>query len=245
MARFLVLILLMAPLKLFATTNSAMTLSIPEEVTNLQSVREYTQFLIDTLKDANIDLIPKNVPQRRCRDLVEKGQLDVIIYDDLVSGFKSRENLVHVSFPIAFSTANIFYSSEIKNFNVDNLKNYKGAYTIGNLMIEREAQRRGLNATSMTSALQGLQMIKTKRLDYYIALKSTGESVLQKDPGMKELIKVSDKPLLKIPTYFTFHKKHKDKLAKIEASFRKRLHGDLSKYPMIAPALNKDLRSSE
>lgn len=222
-----------------------MTLSIPEEVATLQSVREYTQFLVDTLKDAKIDLLPKDVPQRRSRELVEKGQLDVIIYDDLISGFKSREDLVHVSFPIAFSTANIFYSSSIRDFSFENLKNLKGAYTIGNLMIEDEAKRRGFNVTSMTNAIQGLQMIKNKRLDYFIALKSTGESVLQKDPTLKEFIKVSDKPFLKIPTYFTFHKRNKDKLAKIEASFRKHLHGDLSKYPMIAPVLNKECKKSQ
>ena len=59
MARFLVLIFLIAPFKLFAA-EAVMTLSIPEEVATLQSVREYTQFLVDTLKDAKIDLLPKD-----------------------------------------------------------------------------------------------------------------------------------------------------------------------------------------
>ena len=84
-------------------------------------VAQYQSFVISVLEETEFQVTPKALPIRRSFDGLIKGDLDAVVYDDMTIK-DGREELVTVSFPIAFTTVRLFYRADLNHFDNENLE---------------------------------------------------------------------------------------------------------------------------
>ncbi|MEK2646248.1 transporter substrate-binding domain-containing protein [Bdellovibrio sp. BCCA] len=222
----------------FAST--PLSIGFPFGFSRNEAINQYFLFLTDVLKDAGFEAVYKKMPGVLPYEALLKGEVDGIAYDDFALT-KGREQTVTVSFPIVYIKVHVFYRVENKYFDEKNLKKYLGALGLNNSMIEKEAKRRKLKYVTSANPTQNVQLLLDKKIDYFLAVEEVGQSALSaSNPELAKKIRMSERVFMSFPLYFTLNKKFKKDLPAIEASFKKHLTGDLSKYPLLR-SLNKEL----
>lgn len=215
-----------------------LVIGLPFQGKRVKAVIEYQDFISHTLMSAGYQVVIQNTPGQRPYELLVKGDLDAITYDDL-SLTQQRDQAVSLPFPIARTHGRIFYLSANPKFDELKLESFKGGVSLSNHALELEASRRKLKFIHTLSPLQSVAQLVDGKIDYFVAIEEVGLSAVESYPAAKNNVVMGKIDFLALPLYLTFHKRLKPDLPKIEASFRKALSGDLSKYPLISENLNK------
>ena len=217
------------------------TMGLPYHHTRNAAIVEYIQFLTDSLNDADFKVRLETFQSKRPYDLLVNKQIDSIGYDDLAIS-EGRDHVITLPFPIVFTYARIFYRADNKDFDVKKLKDYRGALSQNNTVIDKAARARSLKYITAGTPFHCVQLLLDRKVDYFLALEEVGLSSIDSMSGAKGKILMSNEVFVETPTYFTFSTSLAKDEPKIEAAFRKRLQGDLSAYPLLKNHLNATLR---
>lgn len=213
-------------------------MGMPFQYSRNQALKEYLEFLSDSLKDAGFKVELKTLQSRRSYDLVTSEEMDSSPYDDLAIS-EGRDKVISVRFPIIYTKGRIFYRKDSVSFNAKKLNKYTGALSQNNALMDKEAKQRQLKFISTVSPYQSIQLLLERKIDYFLSIEEVGISAVNSTPEGNSQIKMSDVVFNEAPIYFTMQKKFKKDLPKIEMAFRKHLTGNLSQYPLIKANLNK------
>ncbi|WII71876.1 transporter substrate-binding domain-containing protein [Bdellovibrio sp. 22V] len=221
-----------------------LVIGLPYQVKRITAVVEYQSFIADSLKDAGFDMRTKITTVQVPYEHLVAGELDGVLYDDL--GIKEgRKNTVSTSFPIIKTRSRYFYLKDNpkfkkRDFSDRHMASLKGCISTANKTIEAEALRRKLSFINANNPYQNVTAVLEGQADYFIAVEEVGKSAVAAHPLAKDKFAFSDVVFTELPLYLTLHKKfHKD-MPRIEEALKKRLRGDLSKYPLISDNLNKN-----
>lgn len=216
----------------------SLVMGLPFQVKRVRAIMEYQEFINQALADAGYHVVIQKTPAQRPYELLVQGKLDAIIYDDK-SFVQQRDQTVSLSFPLIRTYGRVFYLGKNQKFNEQKLKDFKGGISLNNHALVLEANRQKLKYIHTSSPLQSVAQLVDGKIDYFIAIEEVGRSAIEAYPAAKGKVTMGQSYFMAVPLYLTFHKKLKTDLPRIEASFRKALAGDLSKYPLIMENLNK------
>lgn len=222
-----------------ASPPKSLVMGVPFQVKRVKAIMEFQDFITQALAEAGFKVMIQNTPAQRPYELLVQGKLDLIIYDDK-SFLEKRDQTVSLSFPVVHARGRVFYLSGSSKFNEDKLKDLKGGISINNHALVLEASRRKLKFIHAASPLQSVVQLVDGTIDYFVAIETVGLSAIEAYPIAKGKVVMAKKTFQELPLFLTFHKKLKPDIPRIEASVRKALAGDLSKYPLIIESLNKN-----
>nr|BFD64319.1 hypothetical protein BdHM001_30000 [Bdellovibrio sp. HM001]BFD68512.1 hypothetical protein HAGR004_35340 [Bdellovibrio sp. HAGR004] len=220
------------------STPKPLVMGVPFQVKRVKAIMEFQDFISQALADAGYSVVIQNTPAQRPYELLIEGKLDAILYDDK-SFSEQRDQTVSLSFPLMQTSGRAFYRGSDAKFREDQLKAVKGGISINNHALVLEATRRRLKFIHTTNPMQSVALLVDGKIDYFLAIREVGLSAIEAYPAAKGKVVMGKKDFLTLPLFLTFHKKLKPDLPRIEASVRKALAGDLSKYPLIRDNLNK------
>lgn len=239
---FALLVLLFGEL-LFAAAPSGelkpMIMGMPFQAKRIKSILQYQQFINEALATAGYKVSIRTSKGRQVNDLLIRGEIGCLAYDDK-TWIDGREKTVSLSFPIIHTTSRVFYLSKNKDFNESRLRDYRGAVSIHNQILNKEAMRRKLKYVNNASPLHSVADLINGKIDYFVAIQEVGISAIESHPEAKGKVTHGESTFLDVALYLTFAKKYESDLPKIEEAFRKALKGDLSRYPLIKDRLNTD-----
>lgn len=234
---------------LFSITLLLTTLSVAKPLTlvaadgyqKVAAYKEVVDFTVDVLKDAGLEVKIVEVPRMRGALTVENGENDALPIRGLEDA-KLLPNVLVTSFPIAFTNFRVVSLKANKAFKEKALKKFSGAVVLNNSSLQKEISKRQLQVNEVNVSYPELvNMLVLKRVDYIVVPEELVTSIQDSDKSLKTKLKVSANAFVRIPLYFSIHRKHRALLPEIEKSYKKFLTGDSSRYKYINDSLNHKL----
>lgn len=211
-------------------------MGIPYKYARNKALVEYHDILIQAFSDIGYKVVLTPVPIHSSHEMLKSGSVDTVAYDDLADE-DGRDTIITTSFPVALTEGTVFYS-KVRPIKEKKLSKYRGAISKNNAAIIREAKKKSLKFIQTSNPFHCIQTVIEKKTDYCITIREVGKATVNANPEARGTILAMDKPFVKVPVYVSMKKKFEKDLPKFEAALKERLHGDLSKYPNIRPALN-------
>ncbi|MBO9668353.1 MAG: transporter substrate-binding domain-containing protein [Bdellovibrio sp.] len=213
---------------------------IPFSIGRNQALTEFHNLVEASLKDAGFKMVLKPIAVKTTYEMLLAGDVDAISYDDL-SNRQERDKVISTSFPISSTAAYPFYRKD-NPVSLSQLKKFKGAVSLNNQLVKIEATKQHLKFKGASNPYHCIQMLVDKEINYCLIIKEVGLSAVNSNPLAKDTIVMGSEKFINIPVHFSMKKSLAAEMPKIEASLKKHLQGDLSKYPLIKDNLFKDFK---
>lgn len=214
-------------------------ISIQEGFDKLKAVQEVQDFVQQSLKTEKIQVSFYPLPFARSSSLVNRGDLDgeLMRASNLVEDYP---NIVLFPKALVFVVYSIVYKTNRK-FDEKFLQKYKGIVLLNSATTRDELRRRGLRVEEVGSIDQGLQMVRSGRVDYIILADPVIDSIKLIDASKFKDLRQGEEKFQRIPLYLCLNKKHKDLIPKIEKALSKGYSQFSKKYKMVPDLLNPSL----
>ncbi|WP_374029001.1 substrate-binding periplasmic protein [Bdellovibrio bacteriovorus] len=236
---FIISALLMAVSPAYA--KQVLTLVVLEESQKIPTYTDLVKFVSDVLKDSKIEVKTIEAPMERGLHLVNSGEADFYIVGPLP--LKERfQNLIPTEIPYVKTYNWVYFRVDDPRFKKKIVtKDMKGVALLNNPAIFRSEKAGDLNIIGVSNSIVGINMLLSKRVDYYIGTRGTVQSILETQPELQKKIDHLEKPFGEYNAYLWTHKKHTSLMPQINKSLRKILKSDTAKYKYIQETLNKSL----
>lgn len=233
-------VMLSVPFAAQAKKETLSLLTVPG-YSKIPAYKEVIDFITTVAADAGYDVKVMEAPRKRGPYMVSSGEADAMPIrgpDDATD----VPNLINSNFPIAFTVFRVVSLQKNAKFDEMNLKNFSGAIILNNSSLQAEEKRRALKLIEVNVEYQGLlKMLLVGRVDYIVMPQEFIHGFIEEDRSLEKTLKVGKHEFVKVPLYFTMNKKYLKVMPKIEASFRKVMKGDLSRFKYIRHSLNQTL----
>ncbi|WP_413586639.1 substrate-binding periplasmic protein [Bdellovibrio sp. HCB274] len=197
------------------------TLVTIENASKISSYKELGDMMTAVLKDSGIKSRIIEMPVERGMRLVDSGQADFFIASDLAIQ-DTYKNLVPSSFPFIKTHIWVFHRADDSRFqNKNPTPQMNGVALLNDPAVSAIVKKKKLKVIGVQSSMAGLQMLLTRRADFYVGTMGTVDVLLAATPGERKKISNVKEPLAPYDVYFWAHKKHAALMPTISKNLKK------------------------